>query len=222
MKKLTDFLKPNILIVFGALMFLFFLNLLADDGIFLAIGIMGIICAVYYLGVGILEVIIGNKLPESLKKILEIVSVSLYAVFMFVYFLLLTIYYAGANPASTNFMGPTAWIIAILSMIASLALAGFYIVSKLVKLPLITRLSYLFAAIFALALLLNILFDPRGDSVVLGNIDIILVVIYIVFTFYLFNALEKLDSAPKKEEKEESEPAPEQAQEEPAPEAKAE
>ena len=108
MKKVTDFLRPNILIVFGALLLLFFLNYLQYTGGTLAIGIIAVIMSAYYLAIGILGIIIGDKLP---KKILDIISVVFFPVFMFVLFLIQTIQAAQID----NFMGPTAWIIAILT-----------------------------------------------------------------------------------------------------------
>ena len=198
MKKVSEYLKPNILIVFGALLFLYYLNFLSYRGAGLALGIMAVILSVYYLTIGILFVLIGNKFSPSVEKIFSVISVSLFAIFMFVYFLLMTINLA-------RVMGPTAWTIEILSMIASLALLAIYTVSKFVSSPVVLRLAYLFSLIFMLALLLDLLFDGTGNSRVLGNIDVLLVVIYAVFAFFLFNSLEKTDALPEqgkaKEEK---------------------
>ena len=190
MKKVTDFLKPNILIVFGALLLLFFLNYLQYGGGTLAIGIIAVIMSVYYLAIGILGIIVGDKLP---KKVLDLISVMFFPVFMFILFLIQTIQAAQID----NFMGPTAWIIAILSMIASLALPAIYLISKLMNKGPLARFTYLFAAIFVLALLLSILFNARGDSVVLGNINMILVAIYASYVFFLFSCLGAPEEAPK-------------------------
>lgn len=213
MKKVTDFLRPNILIIFGALLFLFFLNYLSaspkDEPATLAIGIIATILSVYYLAIGILGLFLGDKLP---KKVFEVVSVCLFAVFMFTYFLIALINGAQVK----NYMGPTAWIIAILSLIGSLALAAIYPVARFVKNKVVLSLAYLFSAIFALVLLLNILFNPRGNSTVLGNIDLILVAIYGVFLFYLFGTLGQPEEAPApkkveaKEEPKEEQPAQEE------------
>ena len=187
MKKLTDFLKPNILIILGALLFLYYMNWLSNQGAGLAIGIVAVICAIYYIAIGVLEIIVGNKFSPQLKKIFELISVSLFAIFMFLFFLLSAVQGAKIE----NYMGPTAWIIAILSMVASLALVAIYAISKFVEKPIMVRFAMLFSAIFALALLLNVLFNGRGNPVVLGNIDVILTVIYVVFLFYLFNSFHK-------------------------------
>ena len=208
MKKVTDFLKPNILIVFGALLLLFFLNYLQYTGGTLAIGIIAVIMSVYYLAIGILGIIVGDKLP---KKIFDIISICFFPVFMFILFLIQTIQAAQIN----NYMGPTAWIIAILSMIAALALPAIYLLARLMNKGPLMRFAYLFAAIFVLALLLSILFNARGDSVVLGNINMILVAIYASYVFFLFSCLGAPEEAPKAVEEKKEEPQ----QEEPAPEA---
>ena len=199
MKKVADYLKPNILIILGALLFLYYLNYLSFRGAGLALGIVAIVFSVYYLAVGILLVLLGNKLTASLEKVLGVVSVSLFAIFMFVYFLLVTINLARA-------MGPTAWTIKILSMIASLALLAFFMISKFVSSPITLRLACLFSAIFTLALLLDLLFDAQGNSTVLGNIDVLLVAIYAAYTFFLFNSLGKAEAAPANAETAEKKP----------------
>lgn len=197
MKKIGDFLKPNMFIIFGALLLLYFLNYLSLNGASLAIGIFAVILSTYYLVVGILGILIGNKFSPQLKKIFEVLSVSLFGAFMFIYFLLTTI-----NGAQINgLMGPTAWIVQILSMAAALGLAVVYTIARLVNIDALMRFAYLSSAIFALALLLNILFDISGNSRLLGNVDILLVVIYVIFTFYLFSTL--TNKAESKEEPEE-------------------
>ena len=185
MKRIGDFLKPNILIIFGALLLLYFLNYLSLNGTGLAIGIFAVVLSAYYLAIGILGIFVGNKFSPQLKKIFEVISVSLFGIFMFVFFLLTTI-----NGAKIDgLMGPTAWTIQILSMVAALAMVIIYILARLTNKDVLMRFAFLFSAIFVLALLLNILFDISGASTVLGNVDILLVAIYAIFTFYLFNTL---------------------------------
>ena len=190
MKKVTDFIKPNILIIFGALLLLFFLNYLQYQGGTLAIGIIAVVMSAYYLAVGILSIILGDKLP---KRVLDIVSVAFFPAFMFTLLLIQTIQATQIE----NLMGPTAWIIAILSMVASLGLLVIYLLAKLMNQGPLNRFAYLFAAIFTLALLLYVLFDVRGNSVVLGNLDMILVAIFVSYVFYLFSALGNSEEAPK-------------------------
>ena len=204
MKKLSDLLKPNVLIFFGALLLLYYLNWLRGRNATLAIGIVAVVLSAYYLTVGILGVVLGDKFSSSLKKTFDVVSVSLFCVFTFVYILLVVI-------DAHQVMGPTAWTIDILSMAAALALAAVYSVSKFVDKPVVTRLAFLFAAIFTLALLLNIIFDESGWAISLGNVNILLAVIYAFFTFYLFSSLQDGEGAkerPAKEEKTEEKDEP--------------
>ena len=196
MKRALDFLKPNILIIFGALLFLYFMNWLQGKEATLALGIIAVVLAVYYVAIGILGLVVGDKLP---RKVFDVVSVCLFAVFMFTYFLIALIQAAQIK----NFMGPTAWVIAIISLVASLGLAAMYPVAKFVNNKGVVNLGFLFAAIFVLALLLNILFNVRGDAIVLGNVNMILVGIYASFTFYLFSSMGNAE-VPQKPAKEES------------------
>lgn len=189
MKKISDFLKSNILIVFGALLLVYFLNFLSGSGSDIALGIIAIVMAAYYIAIGILLVVMGSKLSASLQKVFSIISVSLFAVFMFVEFLITTI---GMGRA----MGPTGWVVKILSMIVSLAFVVVFILSKVSGNMIPARVTYLFAVLFALSLLLNILFTPAGTPNVLGNIDILLVVIFGIYSFYLFNSIDTNGNAP--------------------------
>lgn len=191
MKKVTDFLRPNILIVLGALLFLYYLNYLSYEGSALAIGIIAVVLSAYYLAIGIVGVLLSNKLNQLVKKIFEVVSVSLFGAFMFTVTLILIINAAKIE----DFLGPTGWIIGILTMVASIALIGVYALARFLNKEIFVRLAYLFSAIFALVLLLNVLFDISGNSIVLGSLDILLVAIYASFTFYLFNSLVKPESA---------------------------
>ena len=195
MKKITDYLKPNILIVFGALLFIYYLNFLSYGGAGIGLGISAIIISAYYLVIGILIILMGNKISPTAQKIFSLLSITLFALFMFVYFLIMTVITAGV-------MGPTAWTIKILSMVASLAFIVIYIISKFSDKQVLSRLAYLFSLVFVLALLLDLLFDATGASNTLGGMDVLLVVIYSVYSFYLFGSLEKKEELPLKTEEE--------------------
>lgn len=190
MKKIQELIKPVLMIIFGALLLLFYMNFINQNypGGYIALGIIGVVFAIYYLTIGILNLLIGKKLG----KVFDILNVDLFAVLMFTQFLIVVIYNA-------NNMGPTGWVIKILSMIAALALAAFFIVFKLVNVPVIKRLTLLFAGIFALAMLLDILFDDRGFGDLLGNINMISLAIYAIFASILFSNVLKED-APKEVE----------------------
>lgn len=189
MKRLTDYLKPNILIILGALLFIYYLNFLSYSGAALGIGISAIVLSAYYLFVGILFVLTGSKLKPKTQLIFNLLSVTLFAVFMFVGFLLTPI-----NAARV--MGPTAWTINILSLAASLTLVVIYIVSKFSAEPFVSRFAHLVSLIFVLTLLLDILFEVNGTSKSLGDIDVLLVVIYGFYSCYLFGSLNKTEELP--------------------------
>ena len=181
MRKFTDFFKLNILIILGALLLIVNLDALSAAGATLALGIVAILISVYYLIVGILLVIMGNKFSATSQKVFETLSVSLFAIYMFVYFLLTAV---GGG------MGLTGWVVSILSMVSSLALVIIYIMFKFADAPNLIRFTYLFALIFVLTLLLDVLFNAGGA---LGGINVFLVAIYAAYTFYLFGALGKID-----------------------------
>ena len=201
MKKVADFIKPNILIIFGALLFLFYLNFLDNKGGTLAIGIIGVVLAVYYLAIGILSLVLGDKLSTNARKIFDVISVCLFAAFMFTVLLISTIQNAQREvyvsfEETKPWMGPTAWTVAILSMIASLALAVIYPIYRFAGKPALQRFAYLFSAVFALALLLDILFESDGSAVVLGNLSVLLIAIYTIFIVYLFGSLGQGEATP--------------------------
>ena len=162
MKKVQELIKPILLIIFGAILFLYYLNWLQNREGALALGIIGVVFGAYYLAAGILDVVLGNKLPKGLKFVFEILNVCLFAVLMFTQFLIITIY-------NYDYMGPTAWTIKILSMIAALGLVAFYIIAKVTNKALLCRLGFLFGAVFSLALLLDILFTEGGNGATLSK-----------------------------------------------------
>ena len=197
MKKVTDYLKSYALIISGALLFLYSMDLFSPNtsGAGIAIGIIAVVCSVCFLAVGILNTVAGDKIAPMTKNAMDAAAVGLFAVFMFSYRLILTITLSQIE----NYMSPTAWIIAIVSMIAALSLLVVYIVSRFFDSADFLRFTHLFAAIFALALLLNILFNLSGSGTALGEIDVILAAIYVTFTIYLFDSLVKTQVPAKTE-----------------------
>ena len=209
MKKVTDFLRPNLLIVLGAILLLYFLNWLSyGQAGMVATGAYGITAGSCMLAIGIVSVVLGDKLNQMLRKVFEVVAVALFATLMFVYFLVLTIINADGG------MGPTAWIIKILSIVASLGFLGIYIPARFANQKVLVRFAYLFSAIFGLALLLDILFQDSGAAAQLDDFDIILVVAYALFMIYLFGTLGKDEPAPKQVEEPKEEPKEESQREE--------
>ena len=144
MKRLHEILKPFLAIILGALLLLRYLNFLQAQGATLAIGIVAMVLAAFYLGVGVVGFTLNNKLPESAKKVFEVGAVVAFPLFMFVYFLLVTIRLA------VNNLGPNGWFLAILKMIACIAFASVYCVAAFVKNRHLNKFSLLLAAVFVL------------------------------------------------------------------------
>ena len=193
MKKFYEKVKPFFLVILGALILLTYLPCIRGEGSVLALGIISIVVAAFYVGYGIVVLLIGDKIPALVKKILDIVVVGLFPAFVFTGILMDTI---GLYENYT----PTGWIIAILGMIAALGIVVVYAVVAFVKNNILSKLVSIFALTFVLALLMNVLFDAIGLPVVLGNITIVVLVIYAVYTAILFSAIGGLESGEQSEE----------------------
>ena len=70
MKKVSELIKPYITIIFGALLLLIYLNYLSFKEMALAIGIIAVVIASFSLVGGILFVVMGDKMNDTLKKYL--------------------------------------------------------------------------------------------------------------------------------------------------------
>lgn len=186
MKRISDIVKPFSEIIFGALFFLCYFNYLAKQGADLGIGVTATVISAYYLAVGIVNFVVGDKLPEGLRKILDIVSISAFPLFMFVNFLLVVI-------GTYETMGPAGWTILTLSMAGSLGLSVVYVVARLVNKPVLTRIAYIFASVFVLVLLANLLFEYDGTPTYLGAIRIVDLVIYALYVSMLFASFPKAE-----------------------------
>ena len=191
MKKIFDFIKPNILIILGGLMFLTYLNYLMIQSAYLALGILGVTTGAFYITVGILNILIPNKLNEKLNKIFVIIGVSLFGVFMFTGYLLSLINtiqsLVDENEYNDLSMGPTGWTLNITLLLVSLAFVTFFILSKLLKNNLFNRFAFLFGGIFALGMLVDLLFDANGfASVGIGEISVVIILIDALYIFYAF------------------------------------
>lgn len=218
MKKIKELLKPFIFIIFGALLFLLHFNLLGMGGVSLAVGIIAIVLAAYFLTVGIFSVVLGDKLGKT-KGLLNLIGVACYPILLGVTFLLSLIEDAKlAYEYEAIYLGPNAWTIAILSILAAFALGIMLFISYFVRSKRFHRVTFLFAAIFVLALLLDVL-TYRGNAVALGAIVVLQVVLYGCFVSMLFDVLSSLKEdkkEPKKEEAKEEKPAEEEPKEEQA------
>ena len=190
MKKIGDLIKPFAAVIFGALLLFYYLNYLQAQGTTLVLGIFALIFAIYFIGIGIVGVVLGDKLPNNVRKIFDVISIALFPFFIFFGFVF-------ACTTGIDF-GVTGWIIVVLSMNASIIFSGLFVVASFVKVPVLKRLAQLFGAIFVLALLVNILYpifpisvNMAGRFVLLGEIDIVLAIIFGLFAFMLFNSFKE-------------------------------
>ena len=236
MKKALGIIKSNILIFVGALLFLSFLNYVAMGGALLALGIIAIIAAIYYIVIGVLSLFIGDKLSALMRKVFEIIAVCLFALVLFVgtVISLVNMIQASTDPNFPTTFLPNAWLIMVIALLTSFALLGFYPVARLVKNDVIKKLGFIFASTFAIGALLNVLFDSQGNAITLGNIPLVYVAILIAFVFYLFGTLadtkeeepktipEKAPAKKAKKEEKVEQPAEEKAEEPASEEAPAE
>lgn len=195
MKKVIEIVKPLSAILFGALFFLEYFNYLALKEGALAIGIIATIFSVYYLFVGILTFILGEKMSAGLRKIFDIISICLFPLFIFVYYLLVTIYSADA-------IGPAGWIIMTLSIAGSITSAIICALARAIKNSTLKKLGFLFAAIFVTVLLMNLVFMPDGTPEVFGGVQIVELAVDILFASMLFACLSKEEKEKKAEEEE--------------------
>jgi len=184
MKKISDIVKPFSEIIFGALFFLCYFNYLAFKGEALGIGIAATVISAYYLAIGIVNFVAGDKLPEGLKKVTDIVSISAFPLFIFVSKLLTTI-------DAHELLGPAGWTLIILGMVGSLGLAVVYAVARIVNKPVLTKIAYIFASVFVLVLLADILFTIDGFPTDLGNVVIVDLVIDVLYVSMLFASFPK-------------------------------
>ena len=188
MKKAFGFLKSNILIFIGALLLLLFMNYLSMGGTTLALGIFATVLAIYYIVIGVLGIFIGDKFNAFTRRIFDIIAISLFALFFFTgsIFNLISMIDLSTDPNFPQTFGPTAWLVEIIALLTSLALAGFYPFVRLIKGEGLKKLGYLFAALFALGLLLDSLFDFQGFAITLGDIPFVYFFLEIIFVYYLF------------------------------------
>ena len=224
MKKVQSVIKPFLAILIGALLFLYFLNNLSGSDAFLAEGIIGVIVSILLIGSGVVVIILGDKLPELVKKILELSVIGLFSIFLFTLTLINLIQVYDAFDSIGTKVPPTGWVVAISGMIVYLslpmALIAFYILIKLLHKKIFVRFATLISGIFAVVALLSLLFQINeitmlyGQAIVLGNIDVIFTVIMFAFCLILCEFckdLENMNEEPTKEEK----PAEEAPKEEP-------
>ncbi len=198
MKKVSDLLKPFLSVIFGALLFLCHFNWLGLGGGRLAIGIVALVLAVYFVTVGLLSTLLGEKFPKRLKETLDAVGVGVYPLFLGAYFLTFLIM---SVKDKYTYVGPMAWTISLISIAAAFGLGVLFFLAYFLRRRTLARLTFTFSCVFILMLLLDILLI-NGNPATLGSIVVLKVVLYGVFVGMLINALSSFKALlkPKKEE----------------------
>lgn len=179
MKKLCEMFKPFLSIIFGSILFLLYLNYLQSNSGMQLLGAIGFILSLYYLVVGIIEVFLDKKMPISFKRVLSLLSTVLFPLLMFVHYIFVI-------RGNSSYFGPTAWVIAIFSLVGSVAMITIYVISFFIQNKALRKLEYLFFGIFALILLLSLAFDVSGAPIRLGDLDIVSIVLYLFYLGILF------------------------------------
>ena len=112
-----------------------------------------------------------------------------------------------------SMMGPNGWAIEIVQLVVFIAFPMMYLFSFLTKgETLIVKLTRVFALLFVLSLLLDLLFSELGAPTTLADIPLVYLALYGIFANLAFAYLPKVEA--KEEDLAEAEPV-EEAQEEP-------
>ena len=181
MKQYSSIIKAFLPTVIGAFMLLLYMNLLGSRGAALALGIIGVIVAAYYLAYGIFLALA----PESnIRVILQRGNVIALPTFMFVFFLMTLI-------QTAQQLGPTGWVISIFSLIASIGFAIFVLFSWFAKSEPVNKVANLLGVLFLLALVLTLFFAINGTPTTFGDIELPSTVTYILYGVMLFTINEK-------------------------------
>ena len=181
MNNVKKFGTGTLLLVLGVLLLLSNLNYLQDTGAVLAVGIVAVIAAVYYIFYGLIEIITG-KLPDNAVTVMQILNVFMFAAYLFTSLLEILI-------DGSSVIGITAWIIDIIGMAVSVILVCMFTASRFNKNSILLRVTRLFAGLFVLVLILNVLFDAFGDPVNIGAINLVFLAIYAIFTIALYRTI---------------------------------
>ena len=136
MKRISDLIWPFLGIVFGALLLLVYLNYLQADipGRYIALGVIAVIIASFYLASAIVIFAAGDKLPAGLKNIFNVLGIVLFPTLIFVENIISIVDLEGA-------LGTTGWILMITSLVGSLTFAALYCVAVFSKVKVIERLD---------------------------------------------------------------------------------
>ncbi|MCR5490678.1 MAG: hypothetical protein K6F32_00940 [Bacilli bacterium] len=217
MNKYKAILKPFLPITLGAFLLLYYLNFMQTTGGTLALAIIAVVFAAFYIAYGILNIVAADKLGSG-KKILDFISVVAFPLVEFTLYLVAVIQANGA-------LSPTGWTIAIIAMVVSLGFATLYAISSFARSDILIKGTKLFGILFLLILILSTFFLLSGTPADLGDISLALTAIYVIYAIMAVPNMMQLDSAEAPEEapetkaereakEEEQEPSEEPAEEE--------
>lgn len=180
MKKIHEFMRPFLAIIFGALLFLSYLNDLSANGAALVMAIIWLVFAAFALTVGILSIVMGEKLSKKVREYFDLAIVAGDPILLFVEILLIVI------GGGLNVFG---WVVNIIGMAASIGFASLLLFAYFKKNITVINLTFLFAAIFALYLLITIIFTPGGNGRGIGNITLVELAINLAYVGLAFSVL---------------------------------
>ena len=212
MKKLHELAKPFLAIILGALLFLSHLADLSAGGAALVLGIIWLVLGAFAMAAGILGIVLGSRLSSKTKEYFEVAIVAAYPTMLFVELLLTVI-------DSANLFNVFAWVLCIFGMIATLAFMGLFLFAYFKRNKNVIKLTFLFAALFALFLLITLLYTFNGNERTLGGITPVELATYATYIGIAFNVLPLLKSEPAPAPAPVEEPKEEKPAEEPKEEA---
>ena len=218
MKKIKDFIKPYLLIIFGALFLLLYSNLLDGGTAEIVFGVFAIIFAVYYIVAGVIKIVATDKFEENIRNILDFFTYSLFPFFMLGYGIYTLI-------DQFDFIAVTMIIIWFLIVISALLLIVFQAFAKLGNGCGNNKGAFLFSALFIISWALLVLFENTAMALFTLTIGFVIEVIFVT-SFALILLENKVDN--KSIEENVDKPAqaknkqPKQPKEEPKEEAVAE
>ena len=179
MKKVTEFIKPLLLLIFGSLALLFYMNYLQLQDEYLAFGIVAVIFSAYYLVAGILTYVLGNRLNNSLQLVFDILNVSLFPLILFFMRILSMKQLIQADAMSVN-----DWIVYITFFVATVTLIVFYMVYRFTKQPVMGRIAFLCGGILVLTLVVELVLNNT-----VGSLPLIQLALYGIYTYVLFSTM---------------------------------
>ena len=179
MKRVTEFIKPLLLLIFGSLALLFYMDYLQLQDEYLAFGIVAVIFSAYYLVAGILTYVLGNRLNNSLQLVFDILNVSLFPLILFFMRILNMRRLIQADAMSVN-----DWIVYITFFVATVTLIVFYMVYRFTKQPVMGRIAFLCGGILVLTLVVELVLNNT-----VGSLPLIQMALYGIYTYVLFSTM---------------------------------